>query len=391
MQGQSQQDDLRYDLEKQFEKQISDFTKYGTLQEYTLPIVFHVVQSPGMPKITEQQIQSQLEALNRDFNTSQIINDHQNDPNGIYSERAGKPLIQFCVPVVDQEGNPTSGIVAATTSKKQWTTRNEMKSVASPWSTQKYINVWITDLEGQNAGYAQMPGGDPTLDGIVIDFQYFGQEGTAIFPYNEGKTLTHLIGNYLGLYSLWGEMECGDDRVDDTPIHNSPNFTCPEFDHVSTCDGYPTEMTINFMDATYDACRNMFTNGQIKRMQAILAADGIRSRLSQTETKCGKPEVVVAEATQSEEETPDITPTLSQIQLTPNPASDLVTINFKEVITTTCIDLRVIDINGKVILDEQINHDATQHKLDVRTLVPGAYFLNFRFEDQSVTEPLIVI
>jgi hypothetical protein len=119
-----------------------------------------------------------------------------------------------------------------------------------------------------------MPGGPSATDGIVLDYRFLGSLGTVKAPYDQGKTLTHLVGNYLGLNDLWGNGHCADDLVDDTPPHNAPNFGCPGYRHISTCDDNPVEMTMNFMDNTDDACMYMFTAGQVRRMRAALGESG---------------------------------------------------------------------------------------------------------------------
>ena len=96
-----------------------------------------------------------------------------------------------------------------------------------------------------------------------------------------GKTLTHLVGSYLGLTELWGKGRCQDDRVADTPVHNAPNHRCPGKGHLTFCEKGAYEMTMNFMDNTYDQCMYMFTNGQALRMQAVLSPDRPRSLLAQ--------------------------------------------------------------------------------------------------------------
>jgi hypothetical protein len=46
--------------------------------------------------------------------------------------------------------------------------------------------------------------------------------------------------------------------VSDTPTHNTANYGCPTYPHLSTCAGTPIEMTMNYMDYTDDACMYMF-------------------------------------------------------------------------------------------------------------------------------------
>ncbi|HMP32402.1 MAG TPA: M43 family zinc metalloprotease, partial [Saprospiraceae bacterium] len=96
---------------------------------------------------------------------------------------------------------------------------------------------------------------------------------------HSGKTLVHLMGVYLGLQALWTNLECADDGVEDTPIHNAPNSSCYGQGHISLCPGNPMEMVGNFMDSNPDDCAYMFTKGQVARMHATLGELGYRSHL----------------------------------------------------------------------------------------------------------------
>ena len=54
-------------------------------------------------------------------------------------------------------------------------------------------------------------------DGVVCDYAYFGNMGTATSPYDLGRTLTHEIGHWLNLRHIWGDSNCGNDFCGDTP------------------------------------------------------------------------------------------------------------------------------------------------------------------------------
>jgi len=376
---------------KLMEAQIKTFKKKGKREEKVLPIVFHVVRTPDMPQITSELIQSQIDALNRDFSTLVPIEKHPNDPEGKYLKRAAVPQLSFCIPSYDESGSPTEGMTFTSLNTKNEEAFNDVKSTKSsgtaPWDARFYINVWITDLEGIQSGYAQMPGGNPDSDGIVIDYEYFGQRIGDKHPFNQGKTLTHLMGNYLGLYSLWSNVECGDDRVDDTPIHNSPNFGNPEFRHVSLCEGYEVEMTMNFMDATYDEAKYMFTEGQVERMQAVLAEDGPRGELVKTQLDCEEKKPIAGRSTEEE-----VVTSIKEleIELRPNPAQEHIYLDFKNIGEQDYIIYRVVRLNGEVVKTGELRDLKSTQFMETDTWETGVYLLSFTYDSKIITKKLII-
>lgn len=112
---------------------------------------------------------------------------------------------------------------------------------------------------------------------VVLDDNATGNTGTVSAPYNKGRTATHEVGHWLNLRHICGDGTCATDYVDDTPIHNAANYACPTYPHKSTCTGTSTEMTMNYMDYTDDACMYMFTLGQKKRMKDVFLAGGQRN------------------------------------------------------------------------------------------------------------------
>ncbi|MFC1835140.1 hypothetical protein ACFL2Q_10440 [Thermodesulfobacteriota bacterium] len=53
------------------------------------------------------------------------------------------------------------------------------------WPADKYLNMWVCNLEGGLLGYAQFPGGPPETDGVVILNTAFGTTGIADYPKND--------------------------------------------------------------------------------------------------------------------------------------------------------------------------------------------------------------
>ena len=135
-----------------------------------------------------------------------------------------------------------------------------------------YANIYVQFNTGV-LGYAPL-GGLGNGDGVVIDAAAFGSgQGCGAIapeaPFNLGRTLTHEMGHYLLLDHIWGDG-CGvDDDVNDTPAQARDNSGCPSL-NTSSCGS--TDMHMNYMDYTNDACMYMFSAGQASRMTNYVSA-----------------------------------------------------------------------------------------------------------------------
>ena len=233
-----------------------------------IPVVVNVLYRTTAENISLAQIQSQIDVLNKDFNAA---NSDYNTPNNPYSSVRANVGIRF---VLDQ-------VLRKSTTKTSWGTNDAMKKttsggMAAVTPTTK-LNLWVCTIGGGILGYAQFPGGASATDGVVIDSKYFGNTGTATYPFNLGRTATHEVGHWMNLRHIWGDATCGSDLVSDTPVHNTANYGVPAVGHRSTCSGTPLEMYMNYMDYTDDRGMYMFSAGQKSRMLAIFAVGGSRA------------------------------------------------------------------------------------------------------------------
>lgn len=259
----------------------ANYDQQSSRQVYTIPVVFHVVYNGSAENISDARILSQLQVLNEDFRRT------NSDANNTWSQAADTE-IEFCLASVDPNGNPTNGITRTSTKKRSFGYSNDGVKFSGKtggkdaWPRDNYLNIWVCDLGNSLLGYAQFPGsGSAATDGVVIDYAYTGTNST--FPYDGGRTATHEVGHWLNLRHIWGDGACGvDDFVSDTPESDASNGGCPT-GHVS-CGS--VDMIENYMDYTYDACMNLYTQGQKVRMQAVLAPGGARASLANSPA-CG--------------------------------------------------------------------------------------------------------
>ena len=142
---------------------------------------------------------------------------------------------------------------------------------SNAWSG--YLNIFVQPNTGL-LGYAPY-GGSGNGDGVVIDAAAFGAGNgcgnvSPEAPFNLGRTLTHEVGHYFLLDHIWGNGCNQDDEVADTPAQSSDYSGCPNIG-ASSCGS--TDLHMNYMDYTNDACMYMFSNGQATRMENYVTAN----------------------------------------------------------------------------------------------------------------------
>ncbi len=243
-----------------------------------IPVVVHVLYKTATQNISDEQIKSQIDALNRDFRRRNA--DTVNTPLR-FKPVAADVQIEFALATVDPKGRATNGIVRKATTVGRWSMDDKIKFSAQggsdAWDTRYYLNFWVGDL-GSLLGYSSIPGAPVEKDGVVINYTTFGTINTG-GVYNMGRTGTHEVGHWLGLKHIWGDSYCGDDLVDDTPKQGNFTHGCPNTFRSSCTNGEAGDMYMNFMDFTNDACMNLFTTGQKQRMLSLFNSGGARNSL----------------------------------------------------------------------------------------------------------------
>ena len=250
-------------------KQIKRWKKsYSSADNYTIPVVFHVLYKNNAENISSDKIMSQLEVLNQDFNRT---NPDANLTPSEFQNVAADCNINFCLAQRTPNNETTTGITYTNTdinSFSLYDNRIFHDSLGGKdiWNPNKYLNIYICDLTNA-LGFASFPGGNDDRDAVVINYDNFGTIDVSP-PFNKGRTATHEVGHWLDLLHIWGSGSCSNDQVEDTPIQETENYGCPT--HPSPSCSNTGDMFQNFMDYTNDECMNLFTNGQKDRMYATL-------------------------------------------------------------------------------------------------------------------------
>ncbi|MDO9553249.1 M43 family zinc metalloprotease [Rhodonellum sp.] len=254
-----------------------------------IPVVVHVIHNGTAigegANIPEAQIQSQIRTLTEDFRRQNP--DIGSTPSEFLGV-AADAQIEFVLAKQDPRGLPTSGIMRVQGPKSTYSPSDAgLIGQLALWPPDEYLNIWVVPLTSPFIGFASFPISElPGLnfpsnpaetDGVTIDYRYFGEGNNAVSG-SRGRTATHEVGHFFGLRHIWGDGDCSvDDFVADTPLQGSPNNSCRLDNPRFSCDR--RDMAENYMDYTPDACMNIFTVGQVARMNVVLEFSPRRSSL----------------------------------------------------------------------------------------------------------------
>ena len=217
----------------------------------TVPTYVHVInKGPSLAdgNVPDSQIQQQIAVLNQTFNGA----------------RGGADTnFNFVLKGIDRTTDEAWFNMSPNTSEERAAKRKLHTGGANA------LNIYTTE-GGGFLGWAYFPkdvagsNGRQYLDGIVI--AYGSLPGGDIPNYNLGFTATHETGHWIGLYHTFqnGCSAVGD-RIDDTPRQRYPTSGCPEGQ--DSCPEPGLDPIHNYMDYSYDACYEEFTNDQAERMQ----------------------------------------------------------------------------------------------------------------------------
>jgi hypothetical protein len=423
---------------------------------YTVQVAVHIVYLANnkYENIPDSIVKTQIDALNRDFNS---LNADSLNLRDFFKPFRGNAKIKFELAKFKPNGSPTTGIehvqgklgtvgsfnpILDNMKRSNDLLSGILGSGTPSWVVSKYLNIWVCDLNFQSrkcrtclnlcdtcgalGGYAYPPaniphweqvliiGGDTirqnsalnrgSNDGIVIDFRFFGQNNwfardsmseRARTRYGQGRTTVHEVGHYFGLRHTWGDAiepltpnGCVlDDYIDDTPNNNAAfaneipdRINNPCDTSINSCDDqylgrdYP-DMFENYMDYSGDLCYNLFTKQQVDFMRLILTTkrtgiiinrevESIPTAINNTKLK------------------------ENGISIYPNPAKNTLNILLEKPLKSA-VNVSLIDVSGKVVINRIISANTTIQNLDISALANGMYMIQFSNLEFSAIDKLV--
>lgn len=236
----------------------------ATLDVVRIDVVFHVIQSTGgQGNVSSTQVQNQIDILNEDFRALA----------GTPGAAGVDTKIEFRLATVDPLGNATTGITRTT--NNNWFNDTGSYWNALAWDPDRYLNLYSNSASGALGYVPFLPQTGPVganSDRVVVLWSAVGRNAPIGAPYNQGRSATHEVGHYLGLYHTF-EGGCGTaacyasgDLICDTNAESSPNGGCNPGS--SSC-GSPDPVR-NYLNYSDDTCMNQFTEEQARRMRCTL-------------------------------------------------------------------------------------------------------------------------
>ena len=243
---------------------------------YIIPVVVHVITENGTGGPSKATIEGAIKQMNDDFRRT---NSDTANTRQIFKSIAADAEVEFRLATIDPNGNCTEGIVRKASAYTNSANPRDLVKTVSYWPRNKYFNIWLVNSisagsnQGTVLGYAQFPGNGPANTyGFVSRIDAF---------VSGDRTATHEVGHCLNVYHTF-QGGCGSncsnsgDQVCDTPPTSDPTYGCSQTQNTCSNDmvggGFSSDVPDqieNYM--SYDACTNMFTQGQKARMHASFA------------------------------------------------------------------------------------------------------------------------
>ncbi|MBC7864998.1 MAG: T9SS type A sorting domain-containing protein [Bacteroidia bacterium] len=363
----------------------------------TVPVIVHVInlgEAYGVgTNLDSVQIYSQFKVLNADY-AGQGFN--VNTVPAVWAGNVANTGVVFVKALYDPQGNTLaepgiervsytslSGVPGPGAGWNATTIDNSIKP-QTVWPASLYCNIWVLKLGGGLLGYATLPANsglpwlpgtipaDSLKDGVVINYQFFGDTLNVQAPYNKGRTCTHELGHWFGLVHI-GNCTTTPYCSDLYPGNYNMALGSPVFpDMADSCTGFPLgPMFMNFMSYVDDASMYMFTTCQSDSIVWSLHHSTYHNNLQNSWVYHTVPTSI------KEMSTNDF------ISVYPNPSNGTFTFHRNGVLVN---HFRVMDVNGREIKTDFV---VAENKLTL--LAPaGMYLLQVFTENGMVIKRLVV-
>lgn len=427
-----------------------DSTRVNTDTTYTVQVVVHIVylEDNKYENIPDDIIQSQIDALNRDYN---LLNDDTVNLRSIFKPFQGNAHIKFELAKRTPTGAVTNGI---TRTRGVLGTLTGWSPISNPilyvlniegvktdtipltkskgktaWNVNKYINIWVCDLNkesrkcptcinvcdtcGTLLGIATPPANainwgalatnHGNNDGIIIDFRGFGQNNwfvrdsaSARFRdyYFKGRTPVHEVGHYFGLQHTWGNVllpgtGCTiDDFIADTPEEEQAFANNLVRGNTNPCDTSINTCNKQYLGRDWP---DMFEN------YMDYSTDICYNLFTKGQTDIMRFNLLNRRSgliTKRELENTVVTTIKNQklndagISFYPNPVNEHLVIHFDSNLKND-VALDVYDLTGKLISNQTVSKNTFDYSLNTTAFSKGMYLIKLSNNDFSATDKFI--
>lgn len=234
----------------------------------TIPVHAHVIygKKPGEREMKAADVRASIRKLNQDYRGGE--NGGRLSTGFIFKLKS----ISFTTSQVQYDAAPMSQM-------DRYSKRIHHRGYR--WA----LNIYFAGMTNEYGllGWARFPwerAKKPWMDSVTVhpDTRPGKFDRDADYKaFNQGNTLTHEVGHWLGLYHTF-QGGCRDlDYVADTPAQAGPISLCNR--QYDTCRNKPGKDRVrNYMGYAVDRCMNHFTRGQITRMETAWLKYRARNR-----------------------------------------------------------------------------------------------------------------